>query len=133
VDLRAVAFGAALLVYLAAPHLASVASSPLVPFRRHIALGAVRPGERVQRQFRLANLSLRDVRVLGVHADCGCIASVADSPRVGPFQIVTIQASFEAGERPGAVHHDIFVKTDDPQRPYVALKLDGRVVPAAGR
>jgi Protein of unknown function (DUF1573) len=130
-DGRVFVFALALAAFLLAPQIVLFASTPLLPLRAQIGIGTVHPGERIRREFVLANLSLRPVTILSVTGGCGCVANVTGSPRLGRFTSKTIVASFVAKGPTGLLQREIQVETDDPRRPYLTLRLEGRVAPAA--
>jgi hypothetical protein len=112
-----------------APRIAPLLAGSLLPLPSEIAIGEVPSGARIERQFRLANLSLRPVNLLAVTGGCGCVAAVVDSPRLLPFTLKTIQTSFTIAGTAGPIRREILVRVDDARRPYLTLSLHGRIAP----
>ena len=96
------------------------------------SVGAVEPsGERVV-AFQLSNRSDRPILLLGSQVSCSCLRGKPLPITIPSGGSRPYEVRFHAKPKLGIVAETLTLFTDDPQRPRLVLKVEGRVVDAPG-
>lgn len=74
--------------------------------------------------FHFTNNSKSPVKILKITTNCNCTKARADRETYLPNESGKISGEFEIGSRTGIQNKKIFVETDDPQNPKIALSLN---------
>lgn len=89
--------------------------------------GKVRQERTLTKQFSIRNFGSADLSILGISHACGCTASLMDSKVVKPGGSATLRVTFETRNYAGKVSRSVLVKSNDPERQTVELKLEATV------
>ena len=89
--------------------------------------GRVLPQRTVSKQFSIRNFGSADLTVERVSTTCGCTAALLDNKVVKPGGSAALRVTFETRNYSGKVAHDVLIKSNDPQRPTLELKLEATV------
>jgi hypothetical protein len=94
--------------------------------------GRVRAGRRVDKELVLRNHGGRELQIASIATTCGCTV-VSDHAKTVPAGGRTVlRVAFTAPSKAGRTVKSVLVKTNDPERPTVEVKLSAEVVaPAA--
>lgn len=91
--------------------------------------GKVRQERTLTKQFSIRNFGSADLAVENVSTTCGCTAALMDDKVVKPGGSATLRVTFETRNYSGQVVRSVLVKSNDPQRQTVELKLEATVTP----
>jgi hypothetical protein len=91
--------------------------------------GRVVPQRTLHRQFSIRNFGSADLEVKQVSTTCGCTAALLDNKVVKPGGSAALRVSFETRNYSGKVTRSVLIKSNDPARPTVELKLEATVTP----
>jgi HYDIN/CFA65/VesB family protein len=91
--------------------------------------GSVKVGKQVQKEFLIRNHGSLEL-VLDVVSDCNCTAALPDSKTVKPGGSTPLRVTFTASDVTGRVQKSVIVKSNDPARPAVEVKIEATVVAA---
>jgi len=91
--------------------------------------GRVVPQRTLHRQFSIRNFGSADLDVERVSTTCGCTAALLDNKVVKPGGSAALRVSFETRNYSGKVTRSVLIKSNDPARPTVELKLEATVTP----
>jgi hypothetical protein len=95
--------------------------------------GRIRAGRRVDKELVLRNHGGRELEIVSVATTCGCTV-VSDYARTIPAGGRTVlRVAFTAPAQAGKTVKSVLLKTSDPDRPTVEVKLSADVVAAAGK
>ena len=89
------------------------------------------PQRTVSKQFSIRNFGSADLTVERVSTTCGCTAALLDNKVVKPGGSATLRVTFETRNYSGKVARSVLIKSNDPQRPTLELKLEATVTPDA--
>lgn len=123
------ALAAALLLAAAAP-LPAGAAGPLLVFDSETCdLGSLVQGERPECDFAFANGGDAQLRILEVVPACGCTTALPGPSTLAPGERGAVRVLFDSGDFTGEVVKEIEVRSNDPARPAVTLRLRSLVEP----
>lgn len=88
--------------------------------------------ETISHIFEFQNVGDEDLLIESVKATCGCVAELLSSPKIPPGASGSIRVSVETGVFPGPRNESILVKTNDPHKPEIELKVTGSVKTGIG-
>jgi HYDIN/CFA65/VesB family protein len=91
--------------------------------------GSVKVGKQVQKEFVIRNHGALEL-VIDVVSDCNCTAALPDSKTVKPGGSTPLRVTFTATDVAGRVQKRVIVKSNDPARPSVEVKIEATVVAA---
>jgi Protein of unknown function (DUF1573) len=91
--------------------------------------GRVVPQRTLHRQFSIRNFGSADLDVERVSTTCGCTAALLDNKVVKPGGSAALRVSFETRNYSGKVTRSVLIKSNDPTRPTVELKIEATVTP----
>jgi hypothetical protein len=92
-------------------------------------LGSVTQGERPTCAFHFANAGGGELRILEVLPSCGCTTALPDPPLLRAGERGAIRAVFDSENFAGEVVKEIEVRSNDPARPTLTLRLRSLVEP----
>ena len=120
----------ALALALAALPAGAPAANPSLVFESELCdLGSVVQGERPACTFSFANAGAGELRILEVLPTCGCTSALPDRPLLRAGERGVIRAIFDSDNFAGEVVKEIEVRSNDPVRPSVTLRLRALVEP----
>jgi hypothetical protein len=91
--------------------------------------GSVKAGKQVQKEFLIRNHGSRDL-VLDVVSDCNCTGALPDSKTVKPGGSTPLRVTFTATDMTGRVQKSVIVRSNDPARPSVEVKIEATIAAA---
>jgi mono/diheme cytochrome c family protein len=89
--------------------------------------GRVLQGEIVKTSFPLRNAGDADLVLLEATTPCGCTAVLPEKTVLAPGESSRIDVTYDSAARSGEVERIITVRSNDPERPEVALKVVAEV------
>lgn len=69
------------------------------------------------------NTGNKDVKILEITTSCSCTKAESDKAVYAPGESGKISGIFEIGDREGRQNKNIYIRTDDPETPRMALAL----------
>ncbi|MGO9570589.1 MAG: DUF1573 domain-containing protein [Desulfomonilaceae bacterium] len=125
-----IATTAILAILLAVAPLVRAETGPVVDFDNESHdYGRVMYGDTVTHEFTLTNTGDQTLTIEKLESSCGCTKAVKGASQVPPHEKTHILASFDtSGLRAGKKQKKVFVHSNDPKRPVVALTLSADVV-----
>jgi hypothetical protein len=106
------------------------AAGPSIGFAAETCdLGSVVQGEQPACDFSFVNRGSGDLHVLQVEPSCGCTTALVSAPVLRAGEGGSIHAVFDSGDFAGEVVKEIDVRSDDPARPLVTLRIRAQVEP----
>jgi hypothetical protein len=93
--------------------------------------GKVLPGKAMSRTFSIRNFGKQDLVIENISASCGC--TVTEPPAVKvvkPGANAPFRVTLTTTPAPGAMEKSVLVRSNDPARPSVEIKLKATVVAA---
>jgi hypothetical protein len=92
--------------------------------------GSVKAGKQVQKEFLIRNHGSLEL-VLDVVSDCNCTGALPDSKTVKPGGSTPLRVTFTAAaDTAGRVQKSVIVKSNDPVRPSLEVKIEATIVAA---
>lgn len=96
--------------------------------------GKVLPGKSMSREFALRNFGKQELHVDSVTTSCGC--TVTDPPppvkmTLKPGASQPLRVTLTTPDKPGPISKSVLVKSNDPERPTLEIKLQATVVAEA--
>jgi len=79
--------------------------------------------------FKMVNTGSRTVKILNVHATCGCTTTETWEKQVEPGQTWELLVKFVAANRRGKTSKSVVVETDDPGARRVTFVFEGEIMP----
>lgn len=114
----------------AAPAAAAGAAAPALVFESETCdLGSVVQGERPECVFPFANAGDRELRILEVLPSCGCTTALPGPTLLRAGERGVLRAVFDSGDFAGEVVKEIEVRSSDPARPTLTLRIRSLVEP----
>jgi hypothetical protein len=92
-------------------------------------LGSVIQGERPACVFSFANAGAGELRILEVLPSCGCTTAVPDPAVLRPGERGAVTVVFDSENFAGEIVKEVEVRSNDPRRPAVTLRLRSLVEP----
>ena len=84
-------------------------------------------GEVIAHAFRFRNRGPGRLRIEDVQSDCGCTTGLPDKRALEPHESSSVRIAFDTTGYRGKVSKTIVVKSNDPVRPVVQLRIIGTV------
>jgi hypothetical protein len=91
--------------------------------------GKIWDSDTVSHTFQMVNMGSETVRILNVHATCGCTTTAKWEKQVEPGQTWDLPVKFVAANRRGKTTKSVVVDTDDPGARRVTFMLTGEITP----
>jgi len=92
-------------------------------------LGSIVQGEQPDCVFSLANRGSEDLHLVNVEPSCGCTTALLSSPVLRAGERGGIRVVFDSENYAGEVVKEIEVRSNDPERPSVTLRVKALVEP----
>ena len=106
------------------------ASPPAIAFESETCdLGSLVQGEQPDCLFSFANGGSDDLRILSVEPTCGCTTALLAAPLVRAGERGGIRVVFDSDNFTGEVLKEVEVRSNDPARPSVTLRVRALVEP----
>lgn len=106
------------------------AAAPALVFERETCdLGSIVQGEQPACDFLFSNAGTDALRLVEVEPSCGCTTVLLSAPLAPPGANGAIRVVFDSGNYAGDVVKDIEVRSNDPARPVVILRVQALVEP----
>jgi hypothetical protein len=128
---RALALPAVLVAALAAaPPGAASGSPPAIAFESETCdLGSLAQGEQPACLFGFTNAGDGELRIHQVEPTCGCTTALLSAPLVRAGDRGAIRVVFDSASFAGEVVKEVEVRTNDPARPSLTLRIKALVEP----
>jgi hypothetical protein len=128
---RALALPAVLVAALAAaPPGAASGSPPAIAFESETCdLGSLAQGEQPACLFGFTNAGDGELRIHQVEPTCGCTTALLSAPLVRAGDRGAIRVVFDSASFAGEVVKEVEVRTNDPARPSITLRVKALVEP----
>jgi hypothetical protein len=98
-----------------------------------LALGDVVNGEIVDRDVTVFNRGAGDLVVDAVSTSCGCTSATLEPMTIPPGGSAVLHIEFDSGahgpELTGTLIRQVFIASNDPQRPEVILEIEAEILP----
>ncbi len=108
----------------------AAAAPPAIAFESEICdLGSIVQGERPDCLFSFANLGGEDLRIAQVEPSCGCTTILLSAPLLHPGERGRIRVVFDSDAYAGEVVKEIEVRSNDPDRRSVTLRVKSLIEP----
>jgi hypothetical protein len=126
---RAVPAVLAAALALAGPGSAA-SSPPRIAFESEACdLGSVVQGEQPDCDFVFTNTGTGDLRILQLEPTCGCTTALLSAPLARSGERGAIRVVFDSANFAGEVVKEVEVRTNDPTRPSLTLRVKALVEP----
>ncbi|HEY8516540.1 MAG TPA: DUF1573 domain-containing protein [Candidatus Binatia bacterium] len=99
----------------------------LLALEEQYDFGAVESGPPVRHVFRLKNIGPEVIEIQSVSGDCGCTAVLASNRFLAPGEEAAIDVTLDTYRLSGPQVKVVGVRSSDPVRPELTLKLRGTV------
>ena len=116
-----------------APSATAAAAARIVVEPATFDFGRVRATRAVEKEFLVRNHGRADLVIESVASSCGCTAVITDATTVKPGRTTSLRVTFTAPDTPGRLIKSVLVKSNDPVRPTVEIKIEATVVAAPSR
>jgi hypothetical protein len=90
--------------------------------------GNIEQGKIVTHNFILVNNGGDSLKILDVHASCGCTAAKPDKNVLSPGESINIKVDFNSTGKVGKQEKFVYVKTNDASNPEIKYKFTGNVL-----
>jgi hypothetical protein len=118
------------LLLVGAPAAAAPRGAPALRFDAETCdVGSVVQGEQPACDFTFANAGGAELRILQVEPTCGCTSALLSSDRLAPGERGRIRVVFDSENFAGEVVKEIEVRSNDPGRPQLTVRLRAVVEP----
>lgn len=104
-------------------------SATLLSSRSNIDFGDVQTLSHHETTLQLRNTTNRTIRIRGTDADCVCLTSTLSSRSLAPGECLTWTARLNTCDYTGEVRRHIWLETEDPEIPKLAIPVRYRVLP----
>jgi hypothetical protein len=92
------------------------------------SFGRVLPSRTLHKEFVLRNWGDQDLAIEKISTSCGCTAALAAVRTLKPGRSTVLRVTVDTRRDLGHVVRSVVVKTNDPAKPLLELKLDLTVV-----
>ncbi len=105
------------------------AQGPDIYFKEKVFdFGEVDEGKKVAHSFQFKNKGNALLKIRKVGSTCGCIAALDTKKELKPGESGEIKAVFNSQNYMGWVRKAIYVQSNDPDEPTIALQITGKVL-----
>lgn len=102
----------------------------------HLALGDVVNGDVVTREVSVQNNGQADLIIDAVTTSCGCTQATIEPLTIPAGSSGTLSISFDSGAHgpalTGPLVRQVFIASNDPQKPEITVELTANILPPAG-
>lgn len=108
----------------------AAATAPAILFASETCdLGSLVQGEQPVCDFTFANRGSAELRVLQVEPSCGCTSALLVAPALLSGESGAVRVVFDSSDFAGEVVKEVEVRSNDPVRPVVTLRVKALVEP----
>jgi hypothetical protein len=108
----------------------SAASPPAITFESETCdLGSVVQGEQPDCVFSFSNHGSDDLQILQVEPSCGCTTALLSAPLLRAGERGGVRVVFDSENFAGEVVKEVEVRSNDPARPHVTLRVKALIEP----
>ncbi len=86
--------------------------------------------EELTKNFVLQNKGTGILEIYDIFSACGCITALMEQKLVAPGESAEITVTYKAGKKLGPDSKTVTIRTNDPQRPVLNLKIYGNIISA---
>jgi len=101
-----------------------------------LALGDVVNGEIIVRDVTVYNRGAADLTVAAVSTSCGCTSATLEPMTIPAGGSGVLHIEFDSGAHgpalTGELLRQVFIASDDPERPEVVLEIEAEILPPVG-
>lgn len=115
-------------VLLSAISFAQLIGPKIVVQQDKFDFGDIKQGEKVTHNFVISNNGGDILKIENVRASCGCTAAVPEKDQIAPGESTELKVTFNSSGRNGKQHKNVYIKSNDFERPEVVLTITGNVV-----
>jgi hypothetical protein len=90
--------------------------------------GDIQSGKTVTHNFILSNTGDDNLVIKNVHATCGCTVAKPQKETLAPGESTKLKVDFNSAGRRGPQEKTVYVKTNDPKKPELKLKITANVL-----
>jgi hypothetical protein len=128
------ACGAASLSALDAPPASPAPAPRILVEPATFDFGTVLAGRTVDKEFVIRNFGAAELTLASVTTTCGCTVANGYAKSIKPGASTPLRVSLAVGDRPGRIQKSVLVKSNDPAKPSLEIKVEATVqARAAGR
>ena len=91
------------------------------------SFGTVKPGDKVRHDFKVTNNGNKTLEITEVRPSCGCTTAGKWTRTIAPQETGIIPIQLDTGRFKGDLTKTIVVKSNDPKRSQVTLKIKGNI------
>ncbi len=110
-----------------AQEVAAVRGPRILVAPEHFDFGSVLPGKDVTREFVVRNVGTADLTIDKVQTSCGCTVVDKYSSVLKPGETTALRVKLTTPHQAGRLQKSILVRSNDPARAVVELKLEANV------
>ena len=126
----AVLFASVVAALVVVPPWSSSAAAPGIVFESEACdLGSVVQGEQADCTFSFFNAGGDDLRILQVEPTCGCTTALLSAPLLRGGARGALRVVFDSDQYVGDIIKEIEVRSNDPSRPKVVLRVKAQIEP----
>lgn len=92
--------------------------------------GTLRPGRAVQKEFVVRNHGRAELVIESLTTSCGCTAALTETKTLKAGASTPLRVTLTAPEEQGRLQKSVLIKSNDPERPNLEVKIEALV---AGR
>jgi hypothetical protein len=89
--------------------------------------GNVLAGGTVDKEFVIRNFGAADLTLASVTTTCGCTVAEGYAKTIRPGASTPLRVSLSVGGRPGRLQKSVLVKSNDPAKPNLEIKVEANV------
>jgi len=90
--------------------------------------GTIAEGEIVTHNFEIQNTGKAELKIIQVHASCGCTAAAPEKKSLSPGEKTFVKVEFNSANRLGPQEKFVYISSNDPANPQYKLTFTGVVV-----
>ena len=90
--------------------------------------GTIAEGEVVTHNFEIQNTGNAELKIIQVHASCGCTAAAPEKMNLKPGEKTVVKVEFNSENRLGPQEKYVYISSNDPAHPQFKLTFTGVVV-----
>ena len=93
--------------------------------------GRVLQQKTLEKEFKIRNFGTTDLLIDGVSTTCGCTAALLDNKVVKPGGSAPMKVTLQTRSSDGKLVRSVLVRSNDPAKPTLEIKVEAVVVPEA--
>jgi hypothetical protein len=92
--------------------------------------GPALPNKTLHKEFSVRNFGTEDLVIEGVSTTCGCTAALSESKLIKPGSAAALRVSLETRSYSGLLERSVLLRSNDPVRKLLEVKVRALVVAA---